>query len=287
MILASLALLLVDQPGGSEQTSMVVLSTMSGERRSSRWSPTLLNMGEVFTSNDYPSEAVRKELEGTVLPRVDVDAQGKVVRCQIAKSSGVPELDETTCRLLVERGRFKAATNRKGRPIAGKWSKRVAWVLPEASGFPLMNGFFRAVMKIGADGTPGPCKSESSDKLAIDACALPEMAPWVFNDPAVHAQAGRSVAFEYGTLVGDTEAFAASGRALGNDLLQQRAVRLSIDEHGKVVDCAMSPIDLGRGGAPDSLCASLADVDWEPLGAAARDRSVRYLTHYIRVFLRD
>lgn len=89
------------------------------------------NPGSWASPRDYPSRALREEREGVTRFRVNVDANGRVTNCQITGSSGHPDLDETTCKLITRRGRFRPATDGNGQETAGTWSNAVRWQIPE------------------------------------------------------------------------------------------------------------------------------------------------------------
>jgi len=46
-----------------------------------------------------------------------VQVNGRATGCRISRSSGIPELDELTCRLIEKRFRFRPSLNRFGRPF--------------------------------------------------------------------------------------------------------------------------------------------------------------------------
>ena len=83
------------------------------------------------TTNDYPVQALRARKGGNVVFLLDVDIRGRPTRCSIARSSGVPRLDEITCQLMIRRARFDAARNAEGQPIAGYYVSNVRWSIPE------------------------------------------------------------------------------------------------------------------------------------------------------------
>jgi len=87
--------------------------------------------GNWATSNDYPSQALREEREGTTRFRVTVGPDGKVVDCQITGSSGSPDLDATACAKIKQRARFSPATDGEGQPTTGTYSNAVRWVIPK------------------------------------------------------------------------------------------------------------------------------------------------------------
>jgi TonB family protein len=54
---------------------------------------------------DYPKQALRAGDHGTTVLKLQVDSSG-LIGCTTARSSGSPLLDEQSCRLYRERGRF-------------------------------------------------------------------------------------------------------------------------------------------------------------------------------------
>jgi periplasmic protein TonB len=78
---------------------------------------------------DYPRSAVLDGAGGNVVARLTVGPDGRVQRCTIARSSGHPALDETTCRLIQRRFRFEPARNLEGRPIASTFGWQQHWWL--------------------------------------------------------------------------------------------------------------------------------------------------------------
>lgn len=88
------------------------------------------NPGNWATTNDYPSRALREEREGTTGFRLSIGPDGRVTDCTITSSSGHPDLDQTTCDKMRQRGRFNPATE-NGQPTTGSYSSRVRWVIPK------------------------------------------------------------------------------------------------------------------------------------------------------------
>lgn len=67
--------------------------------------------------SDYPRGALAAGISGTVRLSFVVGIDGRVTDCTVTGSSGNAELDETTCRLIRKRFRYKPSTDRSGRPI--------------------------------------------------------------------------------------------------------------------------------------------------------------------------
>lgn len=88
-----------------------------------------LSRGRIANS-DYPRAALRAGIEGTVIVRLGIGADGRVSGCTITQSSGSTDLDATTCRLVERRFRFEPAKDGEGRsvPDIGGWVQR--WWIP-------------------------------------------------------------------------------------------------------------------------------------------------------------
>jgi TonB family protein len=71
----------------------------------------------IFSSYDYPPEAVKNRWEGTVVVDVVVGADGAPKSCSIIKSSSHQLLDDTTCRLIMSRAKFVAEKDRAGNAV--------------------------------------------------------------------------------------------------------------------------------------------------------------------------
>src|SRR3546814_20192239 len=89
------------------------------------------NPGTWVTPDDYPSRALREEREGTNGFKLAIDANGKVVDCQITSSSGSPDLDAEDCKNLMRRARFRPAEDTDGNAMASSYSSSVVWQIPQ------------------------------------------------------------------------------------------------------------------------------------------------------------
>lgn len=91
--------------------------------RAERISGAILN-------DDYPRAAKRAGAEGTVRVVYTVDTDGRARDCRVTGSSGSAELDETTCRLVERRFRYRPARDGEGRPVPERVGKVYTWYLP-------------------------------------------------------------------------------------------------------------------------------------------------------------
>ena len=90
--------------------------------------------GDWVTSYDYPSPALRKELEGKTSFTLSLDKAGKIGQCKIIRSSGVQLLDEATCAIIKRRAQFQPALDSEGKAVEDSWTSSVRWQIPGSSG---------------------------------------------------------------------------------------------------------------------------------------------------------
>ena len=83
--------------------------------------------GEI-TPRDYPRHLANSGVGGVVGVSFRVEPTGLVSRCTVTQSSGVPELDALTCRLIVQRFRYRPSTDRHGRAIADTVDGEHEWI---------------------------------------------------------------------------------------------------------------------------------------------------------------
>ena len=88
------------------------------------------NLGSYFSTDDYPTAALRRGAVGTVRFELEIDSTGRVSNCTVAGSSGDPDLDAVTCSVLRERARYSPARDSEGRATVGSDRGSVTWRLP-------------------------------------------------------------------------------------------------------------------------------------------------------------
>jgi protein TonB len=79
--------------------------------------------------SDYPRSAGEAGVGGTVGVKYQVSADGRVTGCEVTRSSGFPDLDNTTCRLILERFRFRPSRDPEGRPVSATIVQNHTWVI--------------------------------------------------------------------------------------------------------------------------------------------------------------
>lgn len=92
------------------------------------WTPPRLRRGRIRDS-DYPRAAGEEGVGGTVGVRFRVEADGRVSGCDVTRSSGSPALDDTTCRLIVQRFRYDPSRDPEGRPVPATIIQNHSWVI--------------------------------------------------------------------------------------------------------------------------------------------------------------
>lgn len=85
----------------------------------------------VFSTNDYPMEAIRHEEQGTVAFRLSISRRGTVTDCIVTSSSGSDALDRATCDIIEDRARYEPARDAEGRRTTAEDTGRIRWELPE------------------------------------------------------------------------------------------------------------------------------------------------------------
>ena len=81
--------------------------------------------------SDYPGDAGEAGIGGSVEVIYRVGIDGMVSDCRVVRSSGSRALDETTCRLIERRFRFRPSLDGRGRPIASRIIQIHEWVVED------------------------------------------------------------------------------------------------------------------------------------------------------------
>lgn len=73
-----------------------------------------------ISDRDYPRGLGEAGVSGIVAVIYTVETDGRATNCRITGSSGSPELDDHTCRLIEQRFRFRPSMDRRGRPVRSR-----------------------------------------------------------------------------------------------------------------------------------------------------------------------
>lgn len=252
----------------------------------------LTNMGEVFSSDDYPIDALRKDEQGRVLAHVTVDRAGRPTACLIAETSNSASLDAATCLLLRTRGKFKIMPDAPKRAASFLAPVRVVWTLPEEPPIPVSDYAIRTIFSIKPDQTLGGCRVEGFDNPGptdVHCDAIRTTAQGALDHGLLGVAAiTRDLVMEEGLLVGSADRADVIGRGPGRQLLRRNAWALEINPEGKVSECR--PIDVSSVdkavAATDMMCGVYRAQTFEALSAAQANRSNRHAIAYYVGYVR-
>lgn len=88
------------------------------------------SLPRLFSSSDYPPDALRNDQGGTVAVVLLIDTDGKVADCTLTQTSGAAALDAQTCAIIRQRARYKPAKGLDGKPARDVDSARIRWIIP-------------------------------------------------------------------------------------------------------------------------------------------------------------
>ena len=109
---------------------------MDGKNVPSRAESATGDIRSLFTPKDYPTEALKRQQQGTAQYQLLVDEKGGIAGCDIFASSGVPVLDSTGCEVLKEKARFSPAKDGQGKPVRSVvTTPPVSWKTSDQSTF--------------------------------------------------------------------------------------------------------------------------------------------------------
>jgi len=86
-------------------------------------------IGGSISKRDYPRDLFNAGIQGRVGVLYVVSPEGRVTDCQIERSSGNAELDDTTCDLIVHRFRFRPSLDAQGHPVESMIEENHTWVI--------------------------------------------------------------------------------------------------------------------------------------------------------------
>lgn len=91
-----------------------------------------LNPSETFSPKNYPSGSVERGEEGVAVIALNVGRDGLVKKCEITSTSGYTDLDDATCRLMLEKAKFDVSAFTDAVEIPS-FKHRVRWSAPITS----------------------------------------------------------------------------------------------------------------------------------------------------------
>lgn len=94
------------------------------------WPEPVGGAAQWFTADAYPPAARRIGAQGRVVVRLTVAADGTVSDYAPVRRSGIAELDDGTCPVVMARAHYRPARDGHGRPVAAPQLLATRWVLP-------------------------------------------------------------------------------------------------------------------------------------------------------------
>jgi len=85
------------------------------------------HLSGTITRKDIPRSVWRAGNRGNVVAHFTVGVDGRASDCTVRQSSGHPQLDATTCRLIEQRFRFEPARDARGRAVARPYGWLQEW----------------------------------------------------------------------------------------------------------------------------------------------------------------
>jgi len=86
----------------------------------------------LFSDSDYPSSAQAAGAEGTAQAQLTIGPDGRVVGCNLTRSTGNGALDSATCNILRRRAKFTPARDSSGNPTTDTYNTPpITWRLAE------------------------------------------------------------------------------------------------------------------------------------------------------------
>src|SRR5690242_7849595 len=83
-----------------------------------------------FSIDDYPAAAVGTGAHGLVRFTLTIGPDGRVIGCNITKSSGSSVLNMATCNIMRRRARYTPAMDSNGSPVVGTIEQQIEWKAP-------------------------------------------------------------------------------------------------------------------------------------------------------------
>jgi TonB family protein len=81
----------------------------------------------IFTSDDYPADAMANDQTGTTRYLLMIDETGRVLDCVVDESSGVASLDVMGCQAMLQRAKFEPPLDDLGKPTKEIQQFRLSW----------------------------------------------------------------------------------------------------------------------------------------------------------------
>jgi protein TonB len=85
----------------------------------------------LFSTDDYPASALASGAGGTAQAELTIGPDGRVIGCNLIRSTGNNALDSATCNILRRRAKFTPARDSNGQPTTDTiTTPSITWVVP-------------------------------------------------------------------------------------------------------------------------------------------------------------
>ncbi len=242
--------------------------------------PRLTNLGVLFSSDDYPADALAAAHEGTTGVKITVEANGHASGCVVTASAGMTSLDSLSCKKIMEGGTFEPGRDPKGHAQRSELFRRIRWELPVS---PLRDSYTRVTLSLGPNGTIMSCTIEgrNDDNVTCDdAKSEAELA--LKSAPSLP---NKVLVVEHGEMIGSGEPVENLGSGRGNSAWYLSAITIEIGADGHVIGCKPTS-EWMKNADTDTNCEYALKDKFTPLPANYANQSSRYFTRYDLIYFR-
>lgn len=232
----------------------------------------------LFTTDDYPADALAANEQGTTAVDLEISARGKVTRCTVTQSAS-PSLDARTCAIITTRAQYPLVRNKAGRAIATSDQARINWVLPEENSGRFADSWLEIRALVGGEG-PSKCTIRGAfarAALSQAQCDRLVQTNATYRPAAIPLPYVLTIREEQ--LVGEGIAPLPSGTGLARVIIRKR-----ISPEGRVTACELVPEPRADvDSSPSYPC--LVNGEFPALPDEEKNRGDRLLTiSYMRSF---
>lgn len=254
--------------------------------------PELANIGQLFSTEDYPADALREAKQGMVAVQIDVDDTGAPLNCGVSKSSHVPSLDEATCRVIMARARFSVGHDQSGHAVGGRTNVRIRWALPSGKGEPFTDAVLVASYSVAADNRFTDCHLQINRKDLKDMgqCAAIKS---TFEKMALGERLDRPIANHRisvinGVVIGMDETGSLFQTLGGPGYPVGMIVSLAVDSSGKPGECEVRQVNWEAGDeALNAICALALKRRFEQIPKVGKYSAPRHLLILQGILIHD
>jgi periplasmic protein TonB len=83
--------------------------------------------GDISSARDYPIASREQRIDDYVIVAITVSAEGRPTACRVHRASHDAQANAITCRLAMQRFRFKPATDGAGNPVPSTYGWQQRW----------------------------------------------------------------------------------------------------------------------------------------------------------------